>query len=117
MTSTEYCPECGWDANDERIAHEIDASKSYRAKNEDENDWMEKDRIFQMKWSGKIPADKLEIRSKSHTHFSMIKYGVFPKGSETHFSLLPKIRGTFGGRFTTTIDKDSYRFEYVSYTD
>ena len=41
----------------------------------------------------------------------------FPKGSETYESLLPQVKGTFGGRFTTTINKDSYRFEYIAYTD
>ena len=73
--------------------------------------------LFYKKYRGEIPAEKLEIRSEGHTHFSMKKIGVFPKGSETYESLLPKVRGTFGGRFTTTINENSYRFEYIAYTD
>ena len=116
-----YCEECGWDAKEEQIEYDkvmLDAYKkneAYYAQQRKEFD--DAENLFYKKYRGEIPADKLEMRSKSHTHFSMKVIGVFPKGSETYETLLPKVKGTFGGRFTTTINQDSYKFEYIAYTD
>lgn len=116
-----YCNTCGWDAKEEQ--YEID--EKLMENNKRNSDYYEKQRqkytetsnLFDKKYRGEMPADKLEIRTKGHTHFSMKKIGVFPKGSETYKSLLPKVRGTFGGRFATFIDENSFRFEYIAYTD
>ena len=116
-----YCVTCGWDAKEEQDEYDKQQMEVYK-KNEayyaqQRKEFDEARDLFYKKYRGEIPAEKLEIRGESHTHFTMKKIGVFPKGSETYESLLPKVRGTFGGRFTTTIDKDSHRFEYIAYTD
>lgn len=113
-----YCETCGWDAKEER--DELDKKrrevvKSNEAYYEKQNkDFAEARDLFYKKFRGEIPAEKLEIRSESHTHFSMKKIGVFPVGSETRESILPKVLGTFGGRFARF---DDYCFEYIAYTD
>lgn len=116
-----YCETCGWDAKDDQYETDKQQMEFYK-KNEDYYEKQRKEfdearELFYRKYRGEIPVDKLEIRAEGHTHFTMKKIGVFPKGSETYESLLPKIRGTFGGRFTASITKDSYRFEYIAYTD
>lgn len=118
---TAYCDECGWDDKEEQEEHDRAVSKATEAnaayyKEEREKFGRLRD-LFYRKYRGEIEAEKLEMRTESHTHFTMKVVGVFPKGSETYASLLPKVRGTFGGRFTTTIDENSYRFEYIAYTD
>jgi len=120
-TSTAYCPVCGWDAKEEQEEYDKIQYENHK-KNEDyykkeREDFAKARELFYQKYRGEIPAEKLEIRSESHTHFSMKKFGVFPKGTETYASLIPKVQGTFGGRFTTDIDSESYRFEYIAYTD
>ena len=117
MTSTQYCPVCDWDANEERIAYEIEASKRHRSENTYIQDSIEKDRVWYAKWRGDIPAEKFECRRQGHTHFSMRITGVFPKGTETYESISEKVKGTFGGRFLTEMNKESFRFEYIAYTD
>ena len=113
-----YCGDCDWDAREEYDKHQMDAYKkteTFIGKLSKEFD--EERDLFYQKYRGEIPAEKLEIRRLPHTHFSMKVIGVFPKGSETYESLLPKVKGTFGGRFIKTINKDSYCFEYIAYTD
>ena len=116
-----YCETCGWDAKEEQHEYDKQQTEAYK-KNEPyyarrQKEFDEARDLFYKKYRGEVPAEKLEIRSESHTHFTMKVIGVFPKGSESCQSLLPKIRGTFGGRFTTSIDESSYRFEYIAYTD
>lgn len=123
-TSREYCPECEWDGEEEqREANSIDLSNSYKGfgskkMHDDYHEMMEKqnefNKQFDLMYSGKLAAEKLIVVSKSHTHFSMIKMGVFPKGSETRQSLTEKIKGTFGGRFEMFTD---HSFKYIAYTD
>lgn len=116
-----YCNKCGWDAKEEQ--YEYDKVVSDIAKNNEDfyqkqqKEFLEKQELFYKKYRGELPADKLEIMVEGHTHFTMKVIGVFPKGTETYNSLLSKVKGTFGGRFTTTIDENSYKFEYISYTD
>lgn len=116
-----YCETCGWDAKEEQDIideNQLEMYKKNQAYYEKQSKDLEESRkLFYEKYSGKIPAEKLEIRTEQHTHFTMKIIGVFPKGSETSSSLLPKVRGTFGGRFTTYIDENSFRFEYIAYTD
>lgn len=121
--STAYCPTCDWSAREEKREH---IQTHYDKINRDHWDrqlkeWEEaKEHFFKM-WRNEIKADKLYIRHEIHTNFSMIYKGVFPKGTETVSSLLPKIRGTFGGRFSRiwddSSDKENDIFEYIAYTD
>lgn len=113
-----FCPACEWDEKEEYYEKQSTLSKSdelyYKKQIED---YQESRKLFYKKYNGEIPADKLEIRCESHTHFTMKVIGVFPKGTETYESLKTNVQGTFGGRFNTVINKDSYRFEYIAYTD
>ena len=116
-----YCPTCGWDAREEQNEYDAQQMEAYKlnAKYYDaqRKEYADASELFYKKYGGELPADKLEIRTVEHTHFSMKKIGVFPKGSETYASLRSKVNGTFGGRFTTSIDQNSFRFEFIAYTD
>lgn len=117
-----FCYTCGWDAKEEQSEYDKKQSEIFEKQREQQKEYYENQRkeqqeaddLFVKMWRGSIPAEKLIIRTKSHTHFTMIKYGVFPEGSQTEESLLKEIRGTFGGRFTIF---NNYRFEYIAYTD
>lgn len=112
---TAFCPDCGWSAEEEQDEYLAEIHKKnevyYAGQQKRFNERLE---LFYKKYRGVEPVTELEVRSESHTHFSMKVFGVFPKGTETKESLLPKIRGTFGGRFTRF---DDYSFEYIAYTD
>lgn len=115
-TPKEYCPECDWDAEEE-------AREYYNANMptpEQEKQWEEErrkrdesDKIWQQKMSRKIPFDKFECRSKSHTHFSMEVEGGYPAGM-TRGDVYDKLKGTFGGRFTYFHEGI---FRFIAYTD
>lgn len=119
-----YCPECGWDGKEEDdLAYQEETKNYYKGfgSKEMHDDYHKQkliqdefDRKFSLMYRGKEPADRLITIHLSHTHFSMIKKGVFPKGTETRESLVPKIQGTFGGRFNSFTD---HSFEYIAYTD
>jgi len=115
-TDTALCPECGWEASDDLIEKvDPEVEKRNREYYEREMGKFEASRnLFYSKFAGKEPIGELEMRIKGHTHFSQKVIGVFPKGSETKESLLPKVKGTFGGRFTRF---GEYNFEYIAYTD
>lgn len=116
---TGYCPKCGWDAKEEYFLYE-DArlaaiTPDMIAKFEKElKQRQEKEELFNKRFWGKEEAPELEMRHKGHTHFSQIIEGVFPLGTETRESILPKVRGPFGGRFEIF---DNFRFRYIAYTD
>lgn len=61
----------------------------------------------------KLDNTKISWRSKMHTHFTMIKEGVYPDGT-TIEEVRGKVNGTFGGRFTQF---GGGRFKFVAYTD
>jgi hypothetical protein len=116
-----YCDVCGWDDKEEQYEYDKAQAKISEANADYYKEEREKAAkatdLFYKKYRGEIAANELEVRRESHTHFSMRVIGVFPKGSETYESLRPKIQGTFGGRFTTALDENSYKFEYIAYTD
>lgn len=62
-----------------------------------------------------LQRDKIDWRHKTHTHFTMIKEGCFPKGTAME-EVRKKVEGTFGGRFTRW-DENVCEFEYIAYTD
>lgn len=123
-TNRSYCPECDWDAEAEDIEYRQQESRSYYkgfgSKRMHDDFYKRKaiqdkfDSNFRLMWKGEKEAEKLIVIYKSHTNSSMIKQGVFPKGSETRESLVSKIKGTFGGRFELL---DDFRFKYIAYTD
>lgn len=116
-TSREYCPECDWDAEDERIAKE----KEYCERNKDlyknqHEAWEKRRSEFWAKYNSPDVADKFDWIDEAHTHFSMKKIGIFPPKEMSLIEVLDKIKGTFGGRFEY-FDKVRGRFRYIAYTD
>lgn len=115
-TDTAYCPECGWESVDEpepQIDPEV-AKRNLEYYNKQMEEWQHAELLFNRRYQGHESIEELEIRSYSHTHISMIKKGVFPKGTETIATILPKVKGTFGGRFERFTETT---FEYIAYTD
>jgi len=98
--STEYCPTCDWSGADEQ------------------NEYFEKRKSidfipFKVKTLSDLDNTKIDWISESHTHFSMLKKGVYPP-SATQEDVLRAVRGTFGGRFTQF---GGGQFQYIAYTD
>jgi hypothetical protein len=102
----EWCPECGWRLVDEETTF---------------NDF----KVGPVKANGAWthyrprPLDpaKIDWHSKSHTHSSMIKEGVYPPSGDDaadRRAVEAAVKGTFGGRFNRF---ENGRFEYVAYTD
>ena len=60
-----------------------------------------------------LDDSKIDWVSRSHTHFSMIKEGVYPEGT-TEKEVAKKVSGTFGGKFTHF---GGGKFKYTAYTD
>lgn len=102
-----YCPECDWQEADEpepEPAPQSQASKDYWA------EWAkEQERIRN------LPLDNTKVswRFIPHTHFSMIKEGVYPE-SMTRAQVEKEVEGTFGGRFEYF---GGGKFKYIAYTD
>lgn len=111
-TDTSFCPDCGWNAKEEM--QQIDMTPS-------DSSWYDEIRKAQearrqdilAKMRHEKPIDKIEWLSESHTHFSMIKKGVYPEGM-TIEDVRKEVNGTFGGRFTKFYKNV---FEFVAYTD
>jgi len=118
-TAKEYCPECDWDAKEEQNKLEVFSLKRFNESGQAEyykkqNEEFQKQReLFYGKYRGNIPIAEFDYRKESHTHFSMKVVGVHPKGFDLS-TVMDKIRGTFGGRFTTRTETT---FEYIAYTD
>jgi hypothetical protein len=60
-----------------------------------------------------LDPTKIDYRTHPHTHFSMIKEGVYPPGV-TLKEVEAVVKGTFGGRFESFKDG---KFKYIAYTD
>lgn len=116
-TDTAYCPECGWQPADDikPVDPEIEKKNQEYYRKENER-WREQRELFYRKYNGAEPITELEMRTESHTHFSQKVIGVFPPNTETRTSLLPKVNGTFGGRWESFIP-DRGSFSFIAYTD
>ena len=106
MEPREYCPSCDWQMIDEETTF---------------NDFKVGPVKADGSWTHYRPRPldntKIDWRSKSHTHFSMIKEGVYPQSGDDdadRAAVLEQVKGTFGGRFNHF---GNGRFEYVAYTD
>jgi len=60
-----------------------------------------------------LDTTKIDWIDYSHTHFSMIKRGCYPEGTDIN-EVRELVNGTFGGRFNYFNDG---KFEFVAYTD
>jgi len=96
-----YCPVCGWDENDDKIFNDYRVSVDKKTGN------------FTSWEPRKLDNTKIDWHSKSNTHSSMIKEGVYPEGT-TMKQVAEKVKGTFGGKFRQF---GGGRFIYIAYTD
>lgn len=96
-----YCPTCGWEEADDEPFNDFIVN-------------VDKATGVHRTWALRpLDPTKIDWHSKSRTHFSMIKEGVYPEGT-TATEVLEKVRGTFGGRFEYFRDG---KFKYIAYTD
>jgi hypothetical protein len=115
-TPKEYCPVCGWDAREEKDSYEKryapseDQLKKWELEREERR---KRDDEFYKRWRGELPIEKYEDRHEFHTHFTMIKFGVYPD-SMTMDDVRLIVDGSFGGRFERF---GNGRFKFIAYTD
>lgn len=122
-TAREYCPECNWDAEEEQRESYV----PYVPTTEEEARWAadrkkqdEYAESWRRKWIGEEEVLKIETRHESHTHFSQIINGVYPKSMpdmgaaewiyENHYN---KYFG--GGRWNKYPSNGT--FSWIQYTD
>ncbi len=97
-----YCPKCDWSAEEERM-ETIANTPTYEYV------------PFKVKTFADLDRSKIDWIPESHTHFSMIKKGVFPIGT-TIKNVEKEVSGTFGGRFEY-FNAEKGEFKYIAYTD
>jgi len=85
--------ECGWEEEEAPEYKEVDMVRQNKPKSLDNT--------------------KIDYRAKMHTHFSMIKEGVYPSGT-TMAEVRKKVAGTFGGKFE---EFGEGHFKFIAYTD
>lgn len=96
-----YCPECDWHGKDDQYIND------YRCTVDPATQVI---KAFELR---KLDPSKLDWHSKPHTHFSMIKEGVYPP-EMIRSEVEAAVAGTFGGRFEYF---GGGKFKYVAYTD
>lgn len=99
----EYCPECDWYASDDRMEY----MNQYHCRVDS------KTQTYTSYKLRELDPTKIDWHYQGHTHFSMIKKGVYPEGVEQK-DVEQEVKGTFGGRF---LQFGGGKFEYVAYTD
>lgn len=96
-----YCPVCDWQEVDDKVINDHVVS-------------IDKKTGVYTSWTPRpLDPTKIDYHNKSHTHFSMIKEGVYPEGT-TMKEVADVVRGTFGGRFEYF---GNGKFKYIAYTD
>lgn len=110
-TDTAYCPECDWSSEDEESKIKPKPAEAHYNRAMDREEKRKNE--LRLKMEGKKKIDKLEWIPQSHTHFSMIKKGVYPDGM-TKEKVRKEVDGTFGGRFKSF---GYNNFEFIAYTD
>lgn len=91
-----YCNKCEWDESEDEKPQLPSYSKTLEPPKPRELD-----------------NTKIDWHSLYHTHFSMIKRGVYPPGA-TESDVRKLVNGSFGGKFNYF---GNGRFEFVAYTD
>jgi hypothetical protein len=100
-SSRYYCETCDWHQINDRIINDYVCRVDSMTGNY--TSWKLRE----------LDATKIDWYSKPHTHFTMIKEGVYPP-SATKAEVLELVKGTFGGRFEYFSEG---KFKYVAYTD
>ena len=98
VESREYCPLCGWVAAQSDSKGEPSTTSNYNTVPYKERE---------------LDNTKIDWHSRGHTHFSMIKEGVYPEGT-SRSDVSSVVKGTFGGRF---VRFGNGKFKYIAYTD
>lgn len=96
-----YCPRCGWEEADDIPINDYVVNVNPETG------------VYRTWTPRELDATKIDWRSHGHTNSSMKKEGCYPKGT-TRKEVLEKVRGTFGGRFTSF---GGGKFVYIAYTD
>lgn len=97
----EYCPVCDW------------AAEKWNGSVNDCYVKQDNQGIISSWQHRPLDPRKIDYRTKGHTHFSQICYGVYPEGTSRD-DVEKLVKGTFGGRFNSF---GGGKFEYVAYTD
>ena len=95
-----HCSDCGWEAEEEIINNYVVTINT-------------KTHVYEAFRPRPLDPTKVDWHNKPHTHFSMIKEGVYPEGT-TAAEVRKLVDGTFGGRFEYF---DGGRFKFIAYTD
>ena len=95
-----FCPQCGWEARKEIINDFVVTTNT-------------KSFVYESWKPRPLDTTKIDWHNKSHTHFSMIKEGVYPEGTSQE-EVREKVNGTFGGEFEYF---GNGRFKFIAYTD
>jgi len=98
-----FCPVCGWEECDDIIINDFVVNVNPQTG------------VYRWWEERKLNRDKIDWISRSHTHFSMIKEGCFPKGTKWE-EVEKQVKGTFGGRLEKW-DEEKCEFKYIAYTD
>lgn len=113
VDSTEYCPLCGWEGIEEQKKPADYSYSNFIHYHKQQNKIEEHRNTLLKMMKGELPITGFDYINESHTHFSMIKKGVYP-ADMPKAQLVEKIKGTFGGRFT---EYGNGKFTYIAYTD
>lgn len=101
-TPREYCETCDWEAAEDEINAPTASPASIGGRHQ-----------YKPRTVADLDVSKVSWINRSHTHFSMIKEGVYPEGL-TREQVRERVDGTFGGRFKSF---GAGRFEFIAYTD
>lgn len=103
----QHCDTCDWDEADE----EIPAPEPMSQKEQDY--WKSQREEWERIRNAPLDNTKVSWRDLPHTHFTMIKEGVYPEHM-TRAEVAKEVAGTFGGRFEYF---GGGKFKYIAYTD
>lgn len=106
-----YCNRCEWDEADEPLPEIPKISDEERAF------WKAQQEEWERLRNAPLDNTKVSWRDKTHTHFSMIKEGVYPQSGDdgADREMVRKVvDGTFGGRFEQF---GGGKFKFIAYTD
>lgn len=101
MAPRNFCPICKWEEADDIFIN--NPARQTPLRDTGTYVWTEQP----------LDPTKLDYRNREHTHFTMIKEGVYPEGM-TMEEVRKEVDGTFGGRFEYF---DKGKFKFIAYTD
>lgn len=103
----QHCDTCEWDEADEPAP----APEPMSQKEQDY--WKAQREEWERIRNAPLDNTKVSWRDLPHTHFTMIKEGVYPEHM-TRSEVAKEVAGTFGGRFEYF---GGGKFKYIAYTD